>query len=152
MRLARYGDGCYRVPGAELLWLELDGQTIGVHSREAYIHTDGTLEPGVLESPVRTELRCLRYEKPVRFVPLVCRACGDSGEDGDSDWGCRRCHGYGDEKNLHVCALCGNASAEVLPVAPRAVLNHELLIPRMHPACAVESLRAELVGRESAAA
>lgn len=151
MRLARYGDGCYLVPGSELLWLELDGETIGVRSREVYQNTDGSIVPGVLESPVRTELRCLTYgadgqpdvNAVPRFRPLVCRECGDSGDSQRRTFGpCESCHGYGDEKNLHVCALCGESSAEVLPVVPRASLNHELLLPRMHSACAIESLQA----------
>jgi hypothetical protein len=157
MRLARYADGAYFVPGGELLWLDLDGQTIGVHSREPYLHTDGTLEPGVLESPVRTELRCLTYGADgqpggsPRFQPLVCEACGDSGDDGDSDWGCRSCDGHGEERNLYRCSECGDFSAEVLPVHPRAVMGHPLLIPHAHVACAIESLRDPVV-REGAAA
>lgn len=148
MRLARFGDGCYLVPGSELLWLELDGETIGVRSREIYQNTDGSVVPGVLESPVRTELRLIQYPgEPHRFQPLVCHACGDTGNSDRHTFGpCELCEGYADEKNLHVCALCGEASAEVLPVAPRATLNHELLLPRIHSACAIESLQAESRG------
>lgn len=148
MRLARFSDGAYRVPGGETLWLDLEDRTIGVRSREPYLHTDGTLEPGVLESPVRTELHCYRFPgEPVRFGPLVCGACGDSGEDGDRfNFPCRGCHGYGEEKNLHLCAFCGRFSAEVLPCAPRETLNHPLLLARMHPDCAVESTVAHVRG------
>jgi hypothetical protein len=153
MRLARFSDGAYYVPGAELLWLELDGETIGVRSREAYRHADGTLEPGVLESPVRTELRCLTYgadgqpdvNATPRFVPLVCKVCGDTGNSQRHTWGqCEACDGYGDQKNLHLCTECREFSDEVLPIHPRATVDHELLLPRAHVSCSVESLLAEM--------
>ncbi|MDD5302421.1 MAG: hypothetical protein PHS14_04860 [Elusimicrobia bacterium] len=151
MRLARYADGAYLVPGTELLWLDVEGHgTVGVRSREAYLHADGTLEPGVLESPVRTELHCYRFpDEPVRFGPLVCRACGDSGNSQRHTWGpCEACNGYAEEKNLHVCALCGEVSEEVLPCAPRETLNHELLLRHAHATCAVEAEVARIRSEE----
>lgn len=162
MRLARRYDGTYQVPGGVTEWVEIDGSLVGIHSREIYQHTDGSIEPGTMDSPIRTEVRCLTYGADgqpggaPRFVPLVCEACGDTGTSSRHTWGdCELCEGYGGEKNLHVCAFCGEASAEVLPVAPRAAFNHELLLPRMHPACAIECLQAEIRGgvvRASAAA
>jgi hypothetical protein len=140
VKRARLADGAYYVPGGELLWLDVDGQLVGVRSREAYLHTDGRLEPGVLESPVRTELHCYRFPgQPVRFGPLICDACGDSGDSQRHTWGpCESCNGYAEEKNLHLCAWCGEYSAEILPCAPREVSNHPLLLARVHEACAVE--------------
>jgi hypothetical protein len=142
MRLARIADGAYYVPGGELLWLDVEGHgPVGVRSREAYLHTDGTLEPGVLESPVRTELHYERWDG-LRVRPLVCPACHDSGVGPDYNTAgtddCDACHGYGHEVNLHRCTWCGEFSAEALPCAPREVLNHALLLSRMHPRCAIE--------------
>jgi hypothetical protein len=150
MRLARYGDGAYYVPGGELLWLELDGETIGVRSREIYQDVDGSIVPGVLESPIRTELRLIQYpaNEPHRYQPLVCHACGDSGDSQRKTWDpCEACGGYGETKNLHLCAHCGEFSLEVLPLAPREVCTHPLLLEHMHPACAIEMVLDELVGR-----
>lgn len=148
MRLARYADGACFVPGGSTEWVEIDGRTVGIHTAQAYVLRDGSIEPGVLESPIRTELHCLRYPgEPIRFRPLVCQHCGDTGDDPDSDWGCRACHGYAETVNLHRCAHCGEFSVEALPVAPREVVNHPLLLEHMHPACAIEMLLDELVGR-----
>jgi hypothetical protein len=154
MKLARFEDSLYRVPGGELLWVELDGRTVGVHSREPYLHTDGTLKPGLLESWIRTDIRFTQFpDEGLRVRPLVCEPCGDTGQGADiTTWGtdeCESCRGYGDERNLHLCSFCGEFSREVLPVAPRETLNHELLLARAHPACAVEST-VELVGCEAA--
>lgn len=198
---ARSFKGAYRVPGGELLWLEIEGHgTVGVRSREAYLHTDGTLEPGILDSPIRTAISFTRFpavttvallrlasgqflharcssgfagtpvdypaadveylkpcgvcgqrftvERPLRVRPVVCRTCGDTGVGSDYSTAgtdeCEGCNGYGHEKNLHLCSECGEYSREVLAVHPRATLNHELLLPRCHASCAVESLLAEL--------
>lgn len=147
-----YSDGhFYRVPGGELLWLDLDGSLIGVKAVPAYWHADGSFEPGQLISPVKTDIRFTHYHEDggeCRVRPVVCRPCGDTGQSPDyttagSDE-CESCYGWAYEKNLHVCALCGRHSFEVLPVAPRETLNHELLLARMHPACAVELLREEV--------
>jgi hypothetical protein len=152
MRLARYADGACFVPGGTSEYVEIDGREVRIHTAPAYALRDGSIEPGVIQSPIRTEVRCLTYGAdgqpggPPRFRPLVCEACGDSGDSQRHTWGpCEACHGYGDTKNLHLCAHCGEFSIATLPVAPRAELNHELLLPRMHRACAIASLLDELV-------
>lgn len=154
MRLARFADGAYYVPGGELLWLDVEGHgSVGVRSREPYLHTDGTLEPGVLESPVRTDIRLTRYpDEPLTVRPIVCEECGDTGQGMDTEW-CQSCHGLGDELNLRTCTYCGEIQyypAPPLPCAPRETLNHEFLLQRMHPRCAVESTVAYVRGTVTA--
>lgn len=161
MFVAHRDHGAYRVPGAVLEWVEVPGHgEVGISSAPAYLNTDGSIEAGYSSSPVRTNIVYTHfpedgatYEENRRVRPVVCKVCHDSGEDGSgwSNW-CGGCHGHGHRKNLHLCSGCGEYAAEVLPVAPREVANHPLLLARTHPACAIESLRAELVGRASEAA
>lgn len=151
--VARYDSIGYRVPGGETLWLEVDGRLVGVHSRPAYLHTDGTLEPGLLRSPIATEIRVTNYpgECP-RVCPIVCASCRDTGQGHDTDE-CEACRGLGDELNLRTCTYCDKVQyypAPFLPVAPRETLNHPLLLKRMHDSCAVESTVAHVAAERAA--
>ena len=65
----------------------------------------------------------------------ICEACGDSGDSQRHTFGpCEACHGYGEEKNLHLCSVCGDFAEEVLAIADFRD-THELLIERAHFAC-----------------
>lgn len=153
MFVAYRDHGTVRVPGESSEFVMLDGAGIVVRGFAAYLNADDSLEPGYSLSPIKTDIvythfreHGATYEANRRVRPVVCNVCHDSGEDGRGRAGlmgwCEGCHGYGDEKNLHVCAQCGEASDEPLPcIAPREGLNHPLLLARMHHDCCVELLR-----------
>lgn len=127
-------------------WVRFDGRLIGLR-----------IGPGFMRSPIATEIRFTHYpedgatyESNRRVRPIVCNVCGDNGDSQRHTFGpCEGCYGYAELKNLHVCAFCGQESREVLPCAPREVLNHVLLLQRMHPSCAVESTVAHVRERYS---
>lgn len=154
MFVAYRDHGSIRVPGERSEFVALDHRWITLRGFPAYRDTDGALVAGYTNSPIRTDIVYTHfpedgadYEANRRVRPVVCHRCHDSGEDGTGpDYWCRGCDGHGHRKNLHLCSECGEFAREELPVHPRATVNHELLLPRTHPACAIESLRAELRG------
>lgn len=145
MFIAYRDHGSIRVPGERSEMVEIDGRPVLLRTAPAYLDTDGSLEPGYLNSPIRIDIVYTHYhedgpdfEANRRVQPVVCKRCHDSGDDGrGTAWGCDECRGQGDHLNLHRCDECGRFSDEVLPVVPDADLNHELLLPRAHPGCLV---------------